>query len=132
MDIEDWKSQLKRGSLELCILTLLKNRPYYGYELIATLSRWEIVSAKENTMYPLLRRLTKEQFLESYWEEPEKGPKRKYYRVTPLGINYLVEMTTQWANLKLAITDIQKLEEKVLITESQSKRHWIISVHPNY
>ncbi|MBP2097229.1 PadR family transcriptional regulator [Enterococcus rivorum] len=112
MDIEDWKSQLKRGSLELCILTLLKNRPYYGYELITVLSNWEIVAAKENTIYPLLRRLTKENFLESYWEDAENGPRRKYYCITPLGIKYLVEMTTQWTYLKLAITDIQKYEEE--------------------
>lgn len=114
MNIEEWKSQLKRGSLELCVLSLLKNRPYYGYELIATLETWPIVAAKENTMYPLLRRLTKEQFLESYWEEDREssGPRRKYYRITPLGINYLVEMTTQWSYLKVAIQEIQSYEEE--------------------
>lgn len=112
MDIEDFKSQLKRGSLELCILTLLKNRPYYGYELITVLSHWAIVAAKENTMYPLLRRLTKEQFLESYWEDAVSGPRRKYYRITPLGVNYLVEMTTQWTYLKLAIAEIQTYQEE--------------------
>lgn len=112
MDIEDWKSQLKRGSLELCILSLLKNRPYYGYELIASLSNWEIIAAKENTMYPLLRRLTKENFLESYWETMENGHRRKYYKITPLGMQYLNAMTTQWDFLKKAITDIQQFKEE--------------------
>ncbi|ALS03217.1 PadR family transcriptional regulator [Enterococcus silesiacus] len=112
MDIEDWKSQLKRGSLELCILTLLKNRAYYGYELIALLSNWEIIAAKENTMYPLLRRLTKEGFLESYWETTANGSRRKYYKITPLGRQYLEAMTTQWQFLKIAITDIQQYEEE--------------------
>lgn len=110
MDIEDWKSQVKRGTLELCILSLLAKQDYYGYELIGVLSNWEIVAAKENTIYPLLRRLTKEQFLESYWQdrEPSSGTRRKYYRITELGREYLASMMTQWQHLTAAIDEIHE------------------------
>lgn len=111
MNIEEWKTQAKRGTLELCILSLLKESDYYGYELISVLANWEIVAANENTIYPLLRRLTKEGFLESYWQENQAFPRRKYYKITDLGINYLVEMTISWQHLVKAIDDIQTFEE---------------------
>ena len=56
MDIEDWKSQIKRGTLEFCILLMIRQRPSYGYEIISTLEKYPIVAAKENTIYPLLRK----------------------------------------------------------------------------
>ena len=57
MNIDDWKSQIKRGTLEFCILLMIKQRPSYGYEIISTLEKYPILAAKENTIYPLLRRL---------------------------------------------------------------------------
>ncbi|WP_314067395.1 PadR family transcriptional regulator [uncultured Vagococcus sp.] len=112
MNIEEWRTQAKRGTLELCILSLLKENDYYGYELTSVLANWKIVSANENTIYPLLRRLTKEGFLESYWQENHDFPRRKYYKITDLGIRYLVEMTISWQHLVKAIEDIQTFEEE--------------------
>ena len=63
MNLEDWKSQIKRGTLEFCILLLIRRKPTYGYEMISTLEQYPIVAAKENTIYPLLRRLQKEGYL---------------------------------------------------------------------
>ncbi len=62
MNIEDWKSQIKRGSLEFGILLMISKRSYYGYEIISELNKWQILAAKESTIYPLLRRLLKEGF----------------------------------------------------------------------
>ena len=113
MNIDDWKSQVKRGTLELCILSLLAKRDYYGYELIDVLSSWSIVATNENTMYPLLRRLTKEKYLESYWQENNDLPRRKYYRITDSGIHYLMEMTVLWKTLTRAVDDIQANKEEL-------------------
>ncbi|MCB5956085.1 PadR family transcriptional regulator [Enterococcus sp. CWB-B31] len=113
MNIDDWKSQVKRGTLELCILSLLSKRDYYGYELIEVLSNWSIIATNENTMYPLLRRLTKESYLESYWQENNDLPRRKYYRITDLGIRYLMEMTVLWKTLTRAVDDIQENREEL-------------------
>ena len=52
MNIDDWKSQIKRGTLEFCILLMIKQRPSYGYEIISTLEKYPILAAKENTIYP--------------------------------------------------------------------------------
>lgn len=57
MNIEDWKSQIRRGTLEYCILLMLHNRTCYGYEILQKLEKHPIITAKESTIYPLLRRL---------------------------------------------------------------------------
>ena len=46
MNIDDWKSQVKRGTLEFCILLLIKKQPSYGYEIISTLDQYPIIAAK--------------------------------------------------------------------------------------
>ena len=63
MNIDDWKSQIKRGTLEFGILLMISQEPCYGYEIISRLEKWPILSVKENTVYPLLRRLLKEEYL---------------------------------------------------------------------
>lgn len=104
MNIEDWKSQIKRGSLEFGILLMISKRSYYGYEIISELNKWQILEAKESTIYPLLRRLLKEGFLSSYWQETTEGlPPRKYYSITDTGKTYLAAMSVEWENLLAAI-----------------------------
>ncbi|HIU76222.1 MAG TPA: PadR family transcriptional regulator [Candidatus Pelethocola excrementipullorum] len=105
MNIDDWKSQIKRGTLEYCILLLIKHRSYYGYEIIEELSKYPIITAKESTIYPLLRRLLKEEYLTSFWQESTEGlPPRKYYTITEKGSVYLECMSNEWENLVNAIT----------------------------
>lgn len=108
MNIDDWKSQIKRGTLEFCILLLIKRRPSYGYELISTLERYPILTAKENTIYPLLRRLMKEEYVTSSWQESAEGlPPRKYYAITDKGLDYLSAMSQEWNNLLDAINELK-------------------------
>ena len=113
MNIEDWKSQIKRGTLEYCILLMIHKRAYYGYEIMSELEKYPILSAKENTIYPLLRRLLKEEFLSSFWQETSEGlPPRKYYSITEKGKEYLEVMSVEWGNLLTAIEGIK--EEKTV------------------
>jgi PadR family transcriptional regulator PadR len=67
MDMEDWKSHVRRRTLENCILVMLSQKTYYGYEMIQSLSKYPILTTKESTIYPLLRRLEKEQYLKATW-----------------------------------------------------------------
>ena len=111
MDIEDWKSQIKRGTLEFSILTMIENRERYGYEIILELNKWPILAAKESTIYPLLRRLLKEEYLSSYWKETTEGlPPRKYYVISEKGKHYLADMNREWNNLLPAIAEIREGE----------------------
>lgn len=108
MNIEDWKSQIKRGTLEFCILLMIKQKATYGYEIISTLEKYPILAVKENTIYPLLRRLQKEELIKSSWQEGVEGlPPRKYYSITDKGNECIVAMSDEWANLLNAITEIK-------------------------
>ena len=100
MNIDDWKSQIKRGTLDFCILLMIRQRPSYGYEIISTLEKYPILAAKENTIYPLLRRLMKEEYVSSSWQESAEGlPPRKYYSITDKGLEYISAMSKEWNNL---------------------------------
>ena len=108
MNIEDWKSQIKRGTLEFSILLMISKRSYYGYEIISELNKWQILAAKVSTIYPLLRRLLKEGYLSSYWQETTEGlPPRKYYSITDTGRTYLDAMSVEWENLLTAMDGLR-------------------------
>ena len=57
MNLDKWKSQIVRGTLEYCILLMLDKKVYYGYEILQELSKYPIIASTESTVYPLLRRL---------------------------------------------------------------------------
>ena len=108
MDINEWRSQLKRGTLEFSILLMIAQGECYGYEIISRLEKNPILAAKESTIYPLLRRLLKEEVLSSTWRESAEGlPPRKYYTVTDAGLEYLAAMEKEWDSLLSAIDDIK-------------------------
>ena len=108
MNLDKWKSQIVRGTLEYCILLMLDKNVYYGYEILLELSKYPIITSTESTVYPLLRRLQKENYLQSTWQESTEGlPPRKYYSLTPDGKNYLDAMNTEWENLLNAMSDLK-------------------------
>lgn len=106
----EWTSQVRRGILEYCVLLLISKRPSYGYELVTVLSRWEPLAITEGTLYPILRRLVKENYLESYWKESESGPPRKYYSLTADGRMLLETMSYEWRNIAEAVDQIEMQE----------------------
>lgn len=108
MNIEEWRSQIKRGTLEYCVLLLIARRERYGYEIISRLERHPVLAVTESTIYPLLRRLLREGFLTSAWRESAEGlPPRKYYTITDKGRVYLDAMNAGWGGLVSAIEEIQ-------------------------
>lgn len=108
MNLDKWKSQIVRGTLEYCILLMLDKKIYYGYEILQELSKYPIITSTESTVYPLLRRLQKENYLQSTWQESTEGlPPRKYYSLTPDGKKYLDAMNTEWKNLLNAMSDLK-------------------------
>lgn len=86
--------QLKKGVLELCVLSLLKTDDRYGYELVAEISK--SISISEGTIYPLLRRLKNEGYVQTYLEESSEGPPRKYYKLTDKGEQMREEFLDDW------------------------------------
>ncbi len=86
--------QFKKGVLELCVLVVLTRKDYYGYELVQAISR--NIEIAEGTVYPLLRRLTKEGYFSSYIKESAEGPARRYYQITEKGKEYTTALLAEW------------------------------------
>jgi len=76
-------TQFKKGVLELCVLSLLKKRDCYGYEISEYLSGH--IDIADGTVYPILRKLKSDGLLTTYLEEESGGPPRKYYSLTETG-----------------------------------------------
>ncbi|MDP4084864.1 MAG: PadR family transcriptional regulator [Bacillota bacterium] len=90
--------ELVKGSTSLLLLQLLNERDMYGYELVKELERRsdKDFSVKEGTLYPALHKLEKQEYIECYWKEQEKGPARKYYHITKPGQEMLNEKAKEW------------------------------------
>lgn len=87
-------AQFKRGIIELCVLSVLVEEDLYGYKIIHVLS--EYIDVSDNTIYPILRRLTKEEYFKTYLEESQEGAPRKYYRMTEKGFIYYLKLREEW------------------------------------
>lgn len=97
-------AQFKKGALELCVLSIIKEKDMYGYELVQNISNSIMVN--EGTIYPILRRLTKEGYLETYMVESTGGPARKYYKLTSTGNDYFIGMKEEWIKFTKVIDEI--------------------------
>lgn len=93
-EVNSLNVQLKKGALELCVLTLLRQGEKYGYELAEAISGE--ISISEGTIYPLLRRLRNEGYFEVTLRESPEGPPRKYYRLTQKGVQTQESLYAEW------------------------------------
>ncbi|MCD8260360.1 MAG: PadR family transcriptional regulator [Bacteroides sp.] len=98
MNIENVKSQMRKGMLEYCILLLLRREPAYASDIIGKLKDARLIVV-EGTLYPLLTRLKNDGLLGYEWVESTQGPPRKYYRLTELGERILVDLEQSWREL---------------------------------
>ncbi len=98
MNLENTQAQMRKGILELCILSLLSQQEAYASELIQTLKSSKLLVV-EGTIYPLLTRLKNDGLLSYRWEESTSGPPRKYYAVTPEGETILNALQKSWDEL---------------------------------
>ena len=106
----DWTSQLRRGVLELCVLQMLRREPSYGYEIVTTLNALGPLSAGENTVYPLLRRLRADGLLDTFMRESPNGPPRQYYRLTADGRKQLAALSKEWDAMAAAVAQCMSEE----------------------
>jgi PadR family transcriptional regulator, regulatory protein PadR len=106
MNVENVKSQMRKGILEYCILLLLDQKPAYASDIISALKEAQIIVV-EGTLYPLLTRLKNGGLLSYQWEESTQGPPRKYYALTDDGKSVLGELETAWNELTGTITAIK-------------------------
>jgi PadR family transcriptional regulator, regulatory protein PadR len=105
MNIENTKAQMRKGVLEFCILSILREKEGYTSEILNQLKEAQLVVV-EGTVYPLLTRLKNDGLLNYRWEESTAGPPRKYYELTTEGMAFLEELSESWDNLAKAVDKI--------------------------
>lgn len=96
-------SQMRKGTLEGCILAVIRQQETYGYEISQTLERYGFGRVAEGTIYPLLLRLEKNGMVEAAYRQSEVGPRRKYYRLTGAGERELEAFIASYRALALAV-----------------------------
>lgn len=103
-------TQFKKGVLELLVLLIVENEDKYGYEMVEEVSK--IVDVNEGTIYPILKRLTNENYFETYLKESNEGPPRKYYHLTALGKERKDELLSEWTKFNESVSNFIKESEK--------------------
>ena len=102
MNIDNAKSQMRKGMLEYCVLLLLRRRASYASDIIQQLKDADLLVV-EGTLYPLLTRLKNDRLLAYRWQESTQGPPRKYYELTTEGEQFLSGLDSAWTEIENTI-----------------------------
>ena len=102
---------MRKGVLEYCILSILRDEDKYASEILDTLKDARMLVV-EGTIYPLLTRLKNAGLLSYRWEESSSGPPRKYYGLTETGKVFLKELNTTWDELRTAVNVVTNTKSK--------------------
>ncbi|NQV01674.1 MAG: PadR family transcriptional regulator [Bacteroidia bacterium] len=105
MNIENQKAQMRKGVLELCILSIIAEKDAYASDIIEKLKEAKLIIV-EGTLYPLLTRLKNDGLTTYRWEESKSGPPRKYFQITDIGKAVLNELKVGWQELTVAVEKI--------------------------
>jgi PadR family transcriptional regulator PadR len=93
-------AQMRRGTLQYCVLALLAEDERYGFDLVRALGEVDGMVTSEGTIYPLLSRLRRDGLVESTWRESDSGPPRRYYRATRAGRAALKAFEAEWSRFR--------------------------------
>ena len=103
MTIENTKAQMRKGILELCVLSIISQEEVYPSDILNKLKEAKLIVV-EGTMYPLLSRLKNADLLSYEWKESTSGPPRKYYSLTDEGVAFLEGLKETWNDLNTAVS----------------------------
>ena len=107
MKLENMKAQMRKGVLQLCILSIISEGEAYPSDIIQKLKEQELIVV-EGTMYPLLSRLKNSGLLGYNWKESTSGPPRKYYHLTDEGTTFLRDLLESWNHLVKVVSQSTK------------------------
>lgn len=105
MSIDNTQSQMRKGILEFCILSIIKRSESYPSDIIEEMRRANF-QILEGTLYPLLTRLKNAELLTYRWVESNSGPPRKYFSLTEKGIAFYDELKITWEELTNAVQQL--------------------------
>lgn len=100
------KSQLLKGVLDGCVLSIIEEEAVYGYTLSQKLHASGLTDISEGTIYPVLLRLQKNGLIEGEMRPSDSGPNRKYYSLTPAGRDALQLITAEWKQMSNSVNGI--------------------------
>ena len=102
MNIENTQSQMRKGILEFCILSIIRRGEAYPSDIVEEMKGANL-HILEGTLYPLLTRLKNAAMLTYRWVESNSGPPRKYFSLTPAGEQFYRELEETWYELANAV-----------------------------
>lgn len=105
MNIENTQSQMRKGVLEFCILSIIQRAEAYPSDILEEMKKAEL-HILEGTLYPLLTRLKNADLLSYRWVESLSGPPRKYFSLTEKGKSFYGELEATWKQLSDAVEQI--------------------------
>ena len=105
MKVENTQSQMRKGILEYCILSLIGKGEVYASDIIESLKDARLIIV-EGTLYPLLTRLKNGGLLSYSWKESDQGPPRKYYTLTDDGKVFIKELDKTWNELNQSVNKL--------------------------
>lgn len=109
MKLEKTNAQMRKGVLELCILSIISTKEVYSSNIMTSLREAQLLVV-EGTIYPLLTRLKNDGLLSYRWEESASGPPRKYYSMTEEGEKVLNSLKSTWQQLSDSVNAILNLK----------------------
>lgn len=107
MKVEKTNAQMRKGVIELCVLSVISDKEVYTSDILSAMKEAELIVV-EGTVYPLLTRLKNDGLLKYKWEESTSGPPRKYYSLTDEGREALEELTSNWNSLNKSVNKLIK------------------------
>ena len=112
MNIENTQSQMRRGILEFCILSVIRRGEAYPSDIVEEMKAAKML-VLEGTLYPLLTRLKNAGMLTYRWVESNSGPPRKYFSLTEQGVAFYKELEDTWNELAFAVNSLKNKNESL-------------------
>ena len=113
MNIENTQSQMRKGVLEYCILSIIKREEAYPGDIIEEMKNAGL-QLLEGTLYPLLNRLKNAEILSYHWVESPSGPPRKYFSLTEKGKVFYSLLETTWNELAAGVETLTRDRKSVV------------------
>src|ERR1700754_4156204 len=111
MNIDNTQSQMRKGVLEFCILSVIKQGEAYPSDIIEKMKEAKL-DILEGTLYPLLTRLKNAELLTYRWVESNSGPPRKYFLLTDKGHAFYAELEQTWLELSNAVNTLAQKKDQ--------------------
>ena len=104
--MQQWITQFRKGLVELCVMTVLRDDEAYGYQIVEKLGQVPGLEVTESTVYPVLARLARDHCVTIRSAPSPSGPPRRYYRLSETGRERLQEMVSHWQAIQNSVNQL--------------------------